>query len=130
MRTLLIAALAGVGLALPAGADPVHGLWWTEPDGRGVTSVIRFADCDDRICGWLVSSYDSQGRPVDSPDVGRAVVWGMEPHGSGRYRDGRRWLPERQQDFPARMDLAGDELRVTHCSMVIFCHERVWTRAD
>jgi uncharacterized protein (DUF2147 family) len=130
MRMLLVVALASAGLALPAAADPVFGLWRSEPDARGVVSMIQLVDCDDRICGRLVATYDAQGRPLDSPHIGRAFIWGMEPHGSGRYLAGRQWLPERDQDYPARMNLAGDRLTVTHCSVVVVCRDRVWSRAN
>lgn len=130
MKLLLIAALAGAGLALPAMADPVFGLWRTEPDAQGIVSLIQLVDCDDRICGRLVATYDTAGRPLDSPHVGRAYVWGMEPRGSGRYRDGRQWLPGRDRDYAASMDLAGDRLTVTHCTLMVVCRDQVWSRAN
>jgi len=130
MKTLLCAALAAAGLAAPALADPIFGIWRTEPDARGVVSLIQVVNCDDHICGRLVSTYDVVGRPLDSPHIGRAYVWDMEPRGSGRYRDGRQWLPARDQEYRARMDLAGDRLTVTHCTMVMICREQVWTRAN
>ncbi len=130
MKTLFIAALAGAALAWPAAADPVFGLWRTEPDAQGLVLMIQIVDCDDRICGRLVSVYDDRGRPLDSPDLGRTYLWDMEPRGSGRYRDGRQWLPEREQDYRARMDLEGDALIVTHCTIVMRCHEQVWRRVN
>lgn len=130
MKTLLGAALALAGLAAPALADPVFGLWRTEPDARGVVSMIQLVDCDDRICGRLVSTYDAAGRPLDSPHIGRAYLWDMEPRGSGRYRDGRQWLPDRGQDYRARMELAGDRLTVTHCMLPLMCRDQVWRRAN
>ena len=130
MKTLLIAALACAGLAFPALADPVFGFWRTEPDARGVVSMIQIVDCEDYICGRLVSTYDAEGRPLDSPYLGHYYLWDMEPRGSGRYRDGRQWLPERDQSYRARMDLAGDQLTITHCTMIMVCRDMVWTRAN
>jgi uncharacterized protein (DUF2147 family) len=102
----------------------------TEPGARDGVSTIRIMDCDDRICGQLVAAYDDQGRPLESPHVGRTYLWDMEPRGSGRYRNGRLWLPERDQDYRARMLLAGDRLTVTHCTMIMGCRDQVWTRLD
>jgi hypothetical protein len=130
MRTLLGAGLVLVGLAVPALADPVFGLWRTEADARGLVAMVQVVDCDDRICGRLVSFYDAAGRPVDSGEIGREYVWDMEPRGSGQYRDGRQWLPERGRDYRARMQLAGDRLTVTHCLMPLVCRDEVWRRVD
>jgi hypothetical protein len=128
--TLAAWAWACAGLALPALADPVFGLWRTEPDARGVTAMVQLVDCHDRICGVVVGSYDGQGRPLDSPHAGRAYIWDMEPRGSGRYRDGKQWLPENDRVYPARMDLQGDQLTVTRCSLVVVCRDQVWWRAN
>ena len=130
MKLLRIALLATCGLALPAQADPVYGLWRTPPDDRGIVSMIQLVDCEDHICGRLVSTYDAEGRPLDSPHIGRTYIWDMEPRGSGRYREGRQWLPVRDADYAARMDLAGDRLTVTHCTLMVICREEVWTRAN
>lgn len=128
--TIAIAALIAIGSMAPALADPAFGMWRSEPDDRGIVTMIQIVDCDDRICGRLVSVYDAAGRPLDSPDAGRAYIWGMEPRGSGQYRDGRQWVPERGQDFAARMVLEGDRLTVTHCSFLVICRDQVWTRAN
>ncbi|WP_209425454.1 DUF2147 domain-containing protein [Pararhodobacter sp. SW119] len=130
MKTFLIAGLAAAGLAGPVLADPVFGLWRTEPDAQGIVSLIQIVDCDDRICGQLVSLYSAEGRPLDSPHIGRRYIWDMEPRGSGQYRDGRQWIPERDQEYRAHMELAGDRLTVKACTMVVLCSERVWTRVN
>ncbi|MCC5986716.1 MAG: DUF2147 domain-containing protein [Pararhodobacter sp.] len=125
----LIAVVAGLALALPAMADPVLGHWRTAPDDNNNTGIVEIAPCDDRICGTLIEAYDGEGQPMSSPNVGRLIVWDMEPRGGGRYRSGRVWAPDRDQTYSARMELSGDRLSVSGC-VLVFCREAIWTRAN
>jgi hypothetical protein len=117
------------GLALPALADPVFGLWRTEPDARGVGDgpAGRLRRPDLRGGG---GSYDGQGRPLDSPHAGRAYLWDMEPRGSGRYRDGRSGCRITTGSIRRGWTWQGDQLTVTHCTLVVVCRDQVWWRAN
>lgn len=126
-RLVLSAGLA-LGLALPALADPVHGRWRTAPDDNGNTGIVEVSDCGNRICGTLIAAYDGAGAAMQSANVGRQIVWDMEPQGSGRYRNGRVWAPDRDQTYNARMELSGERLTVSGC-VLVFCRDAVWTRA-
>jgi len=126
MRTPLLAAILAA-LALPAAADPVHGRWRTAPDDNGNTWVIEVTDCANRICGTLIAAFDNQGRPMESPNVGRRIVWDMEPRGRGSYRNGQVWAPDRDRTYNARMELQGDRLAVSGC-VLVFCRDAIWTR--
>lgn len=128
MKKLILSALALAGLAFPALADPVHGNWQTAPDDNGNTGIIAIADCGNRICGTLIQAFDGVGQAMTSPNVGRQIVWDMEPQGSGRYRNGRVWAPDRDQTYSARMALEGDRLTVSGC-VLMFCRDAVWSRA-
>lgn len=127
MKFLLLAA-ALAALALPAAADPVLGRWRTAPDDNGNTGIIDMAACGNRVCGTLIQAFDGAGNRVTSPNIGRRIVWDMEPAGSGRYRNGQVWAPDRDRTYNARMELRGDQLGVSGC-VLVFCREAVWTRA-
>ena len=126
-RLFAAIAMAGMGLALPAMADPVLGHWRTAPDDNDNTGIVEVTHCDDRICGTLVEARDSDGQAMSSPNVGRLIIWDMEPRGGGRYRNGRVWAPDRDQTYNARMELSGDRLSVSGC-VLLFCREAVWQR--
>ena len=129
MNTATLAASAlAAALALPAAADPVHGHWRTAPDDNGNTGIVEIRACGDRVCGTLIEGRDSRGQMVASPNIGRRIVWDMEPRGSGRYRNGQVWAPDRDRTYNARMELQGDRLSVSGCVLMI-CREQVWTRA-
>lgn len=127
MKFLLLAA-ALAALSLPAAADPVLGRWRTAPDDNGNTGIIDMAACGNRVCGTLIQAFDGAGNRVTSPNIGRQIVWDMEPAGSGRYRNGQVWAPDRDRTYNARMELRGDQLGVSGC-VLVFCREAVWTRA-
>ena len=128
MKHTVLTAVAAICLALPAFADPVHGRWRTAPDDNANTGIIEVVDCGDRICGTLIQAFDSGGQAMSSPNVGRRIVWDMEPQGGGRYRNGRVWAPDRDQTYNARMQMEGDRLTVSGC-VLVFCRDAVWTRA-
>jgi len=128
MRHLILSGVAVIGLVLPALADPVHGRWRTAPDDNGNTGIVTVGDCGNRVCGTLTEAFDDAGQPMSSPNVGRQIVWDMEPQGNGRYRNGRVWAPDRDQTYNARMEMAGDRLTVSGC-VLVFCRDAVWTRA-
>jgi uncharacterized protein (DUF2147 family) len=129
MKTTLIAATLFAALTLPAAADPVHGRWRTAPDDNGNTGIVEVTDCGNRICGTLIEAYDGQGRRMSSPNVGRQIVWDMEPRGGGQYRNGRVWAPDRDRTYNARMELSGERLSVSGCVLMI-CRDAIWTRAQ
>ncbi|MGY6534439.1 MAG: DUF2147 domain-containing protein [Pararhodobacter sp.] len=128
LRRATVGFVAGMALSLPALADPALGRWRTAPDDNANTGIVEIAFCGDLLCGTLIEAHDSNGQPMSSPNVGRRIVWDMEPRGSGRYRNGRVWAPDRDQTYNARMDLSGDRLSVSGC-VLVFCREAVWTRA-
>jgi len=127
MNITLIALLLA-GLALPAAADPVFGRWRTAPDDNGNTGIIDMAACGNRICGTLIEAHDRNGQRVSSPNIGRRIVWDMEARGSGQYRNGQVWAPDRDRTYNSRMEMRGERLAVSGCVLMI-CRDAVWTRS-
>ena len=124
MRILMAAA----GLALAAGAalaDPVEGVWQTEPDD-GAYAHVTFAPCGAKICGTISRTFKAGGEYV-SPNKGRALVWDMEPQGDGRYRNGQIWQPSTGKIYSSKMVLDGDRLKVSGC-IGPFCKKQTWSR--
>ncbi len=131
MRKLTaFATVALLAMAAPVVADPVHGLWKTQPDDNGNFGHVHMQTCSNgKICGGLVAAFDGNGRQMESENIGRAIVWDMEPAGGGAYRNGRVWAPDRDRTYASRMELRGSELGVSGCIMGI-CREQVWTRQN
>ena len=130
MRKLAFAAALSL-LAAPALADPVEGTWQTRPDDNGNFGHVRIAACGAKFCGTLVRAFNGEGQPIGSPNIGRQIVWDMEPQGNGQYGNGKIWAPDRDKTYRARMELSGNTLSVSGCVLGgAICRSQQWTRAN
>jgi uncharacterized protein (DUF2147 family) len=130
MRKLTVLASLLAVLAAPALADPVHGTWKTLPDDNGNFGHVRIQTCENgKICGGLVASFNGAGERIQSPNLGRAIVWDMEPQGNGAYGKGKVYAPDRDKTYNSKMELRGNTLGVSGCVIGI-CRESQWTRIN
>ena len=130
MRKLTVLASLLAVLAAPALADPVHGTWKTLPDDNGNFGHVRIQTCENgKICGGLVASFNSAGQSVQSPNLGRAIVWDMEPQGNGAYGKGKVYAPDRDKTYNSKMELRGNTLGVSGGAFGIW-RESEWTRIN
>lgn len=127
-KLALIAAL--MLLAAPVLADPAEGVWKTRPDDNGNFGHVRVAPCGDRICGVLIKAFDATGAEVESPNVGRQIIWDMVPQGDGSYADGQVYAPDRDKTYNSKMQLNGDKLGVKGCVLGICRDGGSWTRVN
>lgn len=122
----------GAGLMLAAGAahaaDPVEGVWKTKPDDNGNFGYVKVAPCGPAFCGTLIKSFDSAGAPLDSENIGKAIIWDMVAYGDGVYDDGKVWSPDRDKTYSSDMQLSGDKLSVRGCVLGICRDGGTWTR--
>ncbi len=125
----LIPTAALIIAASTAGADPVHGLWKTQPDDNGNFGHVEIAECDGKVCGVLRAAFDGSGAPRPSDKIGARIVWNMAPEGDGAYRNGKIYAPDRDKTYNSKMDLAGDRLTVFGCVIGI-CRDQTWTRVQ
>lgn len=129
MMRAVAAMLAGVFVAGAAfAADPVEGVWQSLPDDNGHFGHIEVKPCGAAFCGTLVRAFDSSGAEVDSPDIGRQIVWDMLAEGGGLYGGGMVWSPDRDQTYKSKMTLTGDGLAVEGCVMFVCRSGGVWSR--
>ncbi len=130
MRKTTLVAMALSLLALPVLADPAHGVWKTQPDDNGNFGHVRMQTCaNGKICGGLIAAFDGAGQQMESPNIGRAIVWDMEPQSGGQYRNGKIWAPDRDRTYNSRMELRDTTLGVSGCVLGI-CREQQWTRVQ
>jgi uncharacterized protein (DUF2147 family) len=128
MKKSLLILTALLFLATPALADDaVHGTWRTQPDDNGNYGLIQIADCGAKLCGTLMQSFGSNGQPIASTNIGRSIVWDMEPGRNGRYNNGRVYAPDRDSTYNSHMQLTGNSLAVSGCFLFI-CRDVIWTR--
>lgn len=125
-KLILAAALAFAGTA--ALADPVEGTWKTVPDDNGNFGHVQISACGDKFCGKLVRAFDGSGKEIESPNVGKPIVWDMVAYGDGAYDDGKVWSPDRDKTYNSEMQLSGNGLTVKGCVLGICRDGGTWTR--
>ena len=123
----LVLLLVPVLAAGSAAADPVFGLWQTQPDDDGRYGQVEIAACGPAICGTLVRGFDADGKPRSSGAIGRKLIWDMTRQGDGAYGGGKIWAPDRDKTYNSKMLLEGNRLKVSGC-VAVLCRSQVWTR--
>ena len=124
-KLALAAALACLGTI--ASADPIHGVWKTQPGDDGKYAHVTIADCGGAVCGTLGEAYDASGKSIPSDKVGKRMVWDMQAKGDGSYSGGKIWAPDRDKTYKSKMALKGNALKVSGCVGPI-CRSQTWTR--
>lgn len=122
---LSLALLFAAGAAF---ADPVEGVWKTKPDDNGNFGHIEVKPCGPAFCGTLITAFDSSGAQIDSPNVGKKIIWDMVAYGDGAYDDGQVWSPDRDKTYNSEMQLTGDSLAVKGCVLGICRDGGTWAR--
>ncbi|MEM8632687.1 MAG: DUF2147 domain-containing protein [Pseudomonadota bacterium] len=116
-------------LAAPAfAADPLEGVWQTAADDNGNFGHILIATCGVALCGTLVRAYDVGGTQVSSPNVGKQIIWDMQPMGDGGYGKGKIYSPDRDKTYASKLRLDGDTLAVSGCVLGICRDGGTWRR--
>ena len=125
-RILLAAAIALAPVA--ALADPIVGTWQTIKDDNGNYGNIEVSECGSKICGVLVQSFDSAGKPFKSSNQGRKLIWDMKNMGGGRYGGGKVYSPDRDKTYNGKLVLSGNSLDVKGCVLGICRSGGKWKR--
>ncbi len=126
-KIILTAALAGVmtGSAAQA-ADPISGIWQTEPDD-GAMAHVKIEPCGPAFCGTIVRTF-KDGKEFKSDKVGKQLVRNMKPVGQGRY-EGQVWRPSNDKIYSGKVELEGDNMNLRGCVVGgLICAKQVWTR--
>ncbi|WP_149588074.1 DUF2147 domain-containing protein [Tabrizicola flagellatus] len=122
------AALAVIGGA--ALADPVEGTWQTRKDDNGNYGHVQIKACGPAFCGTLVKAFDSTGKEIASPNIGKRIVWDMVAYPDGLYDDGKIWSPDRDKTYNGEMTLKGNNLSVRGCVLGICRDGGTWKRVN
>lgn len=125
MKFAAVAVLAL--MAVPAfAADPVEGLWQTQPDD-GAYAHVRLAPCGPAICGTIARTFNASGE-YKSPNLGKQIVIDMMPQGGGRYQ-GQVWRPSNDKVYLGKIELNGNSLSLAGCiAGGLLCSKQTWQR--
>ena len=125
----LVLAAAAAFSAATAFADPVEGVWQTQPDNTGGFGHVKIAPCGAMICGILIRAFGADGQPRPSDRIGTQILWDMEAAGDGRYAGGKIFSPDLKNTYRSKMVLSGDRLKVSGCVGPI-CRGQTWARIN
>ncbi|AWB50218.1 DUF2147 domain-containing protein [Gemmobacter aquarius] len=126
LTTVVLAGIFAAGAAFAA--DPVEGVWKTSPDDNGHYGQIEVKPCGAAFCGTLVRAFDQTGAEVESPNIGKQIIWDMVAEGDGFYDGGMIWSPDRDKTYKSKMTLTGDGLAVEGCVLFVCRDGGAWAR--
>ena len=127
MKVFRIAALLGL-MAGAAHADPVQGVWKTQPDDGGYAHVTM-APCGAKLCGVISRTFNAQGE-YNSSNKGKKLVIDMAPKGGGKY-EGNVWRPSNNKIYIGKMTLNGNSLKLRGCvAGGLICSAQTWSRVQ
>lgn len=113
-------------LATVARADPIEGVWQTQPD-EGALAHVTIAPCADAFCGVISRTY-RDGVAFRSPGQGRQIVIDMMPRGGGDYT-GKVWRPANDKIYSGKVALTGDRMKLSGCvAGGLICKSQTWVR--
>ena len=126
-KTTILALLLSTGAA---SADPVEGLWQTQPGDSGGFLHVDLSSCGDTICGVIRKAIDGKGQEVAGYEhLGKQMIWNMEAQGDGAYAGGKIWAPDRGKTYNSKMQLSGNQLNVKGCVFGV-CRGQDWSRVQ
>jgi uncharacterized protein (DUF2147 family) len=125
-------ALASVAiLTLPAAQNPPTPITgrWANPS-RSV--IIDVAACGSAYCGtvaWASAKAQRDARRGTDQLIGTQLLTNLQHKGA--HWQGRLFVPDRNMRVNARLQLNGDQLKVSGCAAGRrLCRSQTWSRAD
>lgn len=126
MRHIVWTAIAVLGFASTAAADPIEGVWRTQPD-EGAFAYVTIAPCGDKFCGRITQTFNTGGE-FASPSNGRQIVREMVPVGGGKY-EGKVWRPSNDKVYTGKIDIVGDRMALRGCiAGGLICAKQDWVK--
>lgn len=128
MRFSIIAAAVLALAGTAAIADPIEGVWQTQPD-EGAFAHVTIAPCGAAFCGTITRTFKDNAA-FDSPNTGRQIVIDMVPQGGGDYT-GRVWRPANDKIYNGKASVSGDRMSLSGCvAGGLFCKSQTWARVQ
>ncbi|CUH76468.1 DUF2147 domain-containing protein [Tropicibacter naphthalenivorans] len=126
MKKLAMAAALTL-LAGAAWADPIEGVWKTQPDD-GKYAHVTIKPCGSGFCGTISQSFNADGSVFKTGNTGKRLVHDMVPKGGGKY-EGKVWRPSNNKMYIGKMDVKGNTAKLKGCvAGGLLCSGQTWTR--
>lgn len=131
MKTIARAVALSFGmLTLASGAalaaDPIEGLWQTQAD-EGAFAFVQIKPCGPAFCGTIVKTFKGKDEYA-SPNLGKQIVTGMTPDGSGGYK-GKVLRPANNKIYNGKASIDGKTMKLSGCvAGGLICKSQSWTK--
>lgn len=126
MIRFLTVALMGLFGATMALADPIEGVWKTQPDD-GKYAHVTISPCGAAFCGTISRTFDATGE-YQSENLGKQLVRKMAPTKKGKY-EGKVWRPSNNKVYVGKAAVSGNKLVLAGCvAGGLICAKQNWTR--
>ncbi|MBB1490869.1 DUF2147 domain-containing protein [Paracoccus sp. MC1854] len=126
MRTITLAAAFTMAATAALAADPIEGVWQTQPD-EGSVALVQIVPCGGAYCGTIVKTYKGQ-QEYQSPNIGKQIVIGMAPSGRDAYA-GKVLRPADNKTYNGKAQVSGGSMKLSGCvAGGLICRSQTWTR--
>lgn len=127
MRKFIFAAVFCLS-AIAASADPVEGVWQTQPGETGGFAHVEITSSSKGMMGVIIATFKDDGTQTQSDEIGRRIIWDMKPRGDGSYAKGKIYAPDTGKTYNSKMQLKSNSvLSVKGCVLGI-CRGQDWKR--
>ena len=125
MKKFAIAAIIGL-FAGAASADPIEGLWQTQPD-EGAFAHVQIAPCGGAFCGTITRTFKDKAE-FKSPNIGKQIVIDMAPQGDGSYK-GQVLRPANNKIYNGKASVSGKTMQLAGCvAGGLICKNQTWSK--
>ncbi|MEO0958668.1 MAG: DUF2147 domain-containing protein [Pseudomonadota bacterium] len=127
----LTSAVVMTLMASSAAADGALGTWKTEAKDDGRYLHVTVAPCEngaDTLCGTIAGAFGG----ADEGNIGRRILWDMEPDGENAWDGGKVWAPDDDKTYSGKMELkSADTLELSGCVLGgLICRGQDWARVE
>ncbi|SEM54234.1 Uncharacterized conserved protein, DUF2147 family [Loktanella fryxellensis] len=129
LKRLCAALLVSVAATTASAQDAAIGTWQTEVDD-GAFGYVAMTQCGAAVCGTIQQTYNADGTPLASENIGRQIVINMAPAGDGTYA-GQVYRPSNGKTYNGKMQVEGNALRLQGCvAGGLLCASQNWARVQ
>lgn len=140
MRMVFFITVNLIGIFFPVFAVSFSGVFQTEPSEKtGGVLHVEFGACEEKpslFCGTIKKAIRKDGSEnKEYENLGKLIVWDMIDTGNGKFKKGRIWKPDENNDngtkkiFKSKMAYRNDVLLVEGC-ILFFCKSQEWKRVQ
>lgn len=125
-RRVTAAALFLACAATTVSANPIEGVWQTQPD-EGAFAHVKIVPCGAGFCGKIARTFRGSAE-YKAETIGLQIVTDMVPQSAGNYT-GKVLRPADRKVYNGKVNLSGNEMKLSGCvAGGLICRSQTWVR--